>query len=244
MGDRCYRYRLNFHQFYRLFFFGHGMGNKRSRHLWIVFPVVVAASALWVRPDWQKQTSVYVPIDLKWLSNEARDADCVALDGRKVTIQGSVFTPTLPGGPPAPSYRIYYHYSGDHPWPQKRVCSVIPFAGDVVYDQMNATVNGTLRAASDAATNSMLLTLSPDDSVTNPNLDLHGTALAKLIGLTPALCGNSVLVMALVSSHRIYGRKRLRPGMCVLCGYGLSATPDRCPECGKPRRAAHSTTSK
>jgi hypothetical protein len=48
--------------------------------------------------------------------------------------------------------------------------------------------------------------------------------LLLTLGMMPILwCG-----------HRLSGRRRqrLRPGLCLACGYDLRATPARCPECG------------
>lgn len=52
--------------------------------------------------------------------------------------------------------------------------------------------------------------------------------------LATALFG---LAPAWVILRKVLSKRRFAPGKCQNCGYDLRATPDRCPECGKIRRA-------
>ena len=61
------------------------------------------------------------------------------------------------------------------------------------------------------------------------NVWIDAWAPAVVTGLLPAAYA--------VGSYRRWRRRRYRPGLCVVCGYDLRATPDRCPECGKSPRS-------
>jgi O-antigen/teichoic acid export membrane protein len=60
----------------------------------------------------------------------------------------------------------------------------------------------------------------------NHNDDLTTIAVAEFIVL---LC-LSILVLQRGIQRRL---RRYAAGECIYCGYNLSATPDRCPECGR-----------
>jgi hypothetical protein len=52
-------------------------------------------------------------------------------------------------------------------------------------------------------------------------------------GLPPWLIPLGAVVLARPFGRLVMIRTRkIRSGMCIVCGYDLRATPDRCPECG------------
>jgi predicted Zn-ribbon and HTH transcriptional regulator len=52
-----------------------------------------------------------------------------------------------------------------------------------------------------------------------------------LVCLTFAVLPTQAVVAAVRRRRKMH---RVREGICASCGYDMRATPDRCPECGKP----------
>jgi len=68
--------------------------------------------------------------------------------------------------------------------------------------------------------------------VTDPSFQSHARAS---IHLSPAATGVMVVaIIVMVMGRRKDNqlKRRARHGLCLQCGYGLRATPGRCPECG------------
>ena len=63
----------------------------------------------------------------------------------------------------------------------------------------------------------------------NVNIGVSHWLATALLSILPAWWGSGRL--------RQWHRRRSRPGACVGCGYDLRATPQRCPECGRPATA-------
>src|SRR5438105_1114053 len=54
----------------------------------------------------------------------------------------------------------------------------------------------------------------------------------------------STLVIARLRREGKMRRDRLARGLCIVCGYDLRGSKDRCPECGMPNLSAHQTWGK
>ena len=69
---------------------------------------------------------------------------------------------------------------------------------------------------------------NPSSSIASYGYAVPHWFLILLLGAAGWWAGRSWL---LARRHR----RRLAEGLCVVCGYDLRASPDRCPECGTPR---------
>jgi hypothetical protein len=69
------------------------------------------------------------------------------------------------------------------------------------------------------------------DSIVRPALVSRGVIIPHW-----SLCAATAILPAIHLFVWRRRRRRARPGLCQICGYDLRASPDRCPECGAPRR--------
>jgi hypothetical protein len=75
---------------------------------------------------------------------------------------------------------------------------------------------------------------SPNDQIDPNTKMIHRGRLFRLRMPDWAAC-LMWLPFAVPLVKRLHRRQRVRHGLCVVCGYDLRATPERCPECGTSR---------